>query len=163
MKISAIFFLFLCISLTICLSFGQKINDKRVKNFTSYYKSGQIHFLGNYIDSCNCEFTIERSAHRDWQTITFYNKADTFTCLFGNWKVYYENGKLRETGQFDTTSQLVKYWIPPFNEDGSVKDLKVLFEYRNAIISSRHGLWKFYDQKGKLIRKTVYNKGEIKE
>ncbi|MGZ5243662.1 MAG: GldM family protein [Bacteroidia bacterium] len=120
--------------------------------YIDYYDNGSIYKNGLFLMKDKNHLIVDSECSFD-KILNQKQACDLIyidECLYGNWKVNYPNGKVKEEGFMDTTTR--NTYIYDLYKDSD----KVVF-------SVRHGLWKFYDEKGKLIRQTVYNKGHIKE
>ncbi len=132
--------------------------------YIDYYENGSIFKQGKFLLVENFDLIVDKDCYLH----LFLNKNsiceldDINECLIGQWKVFYENGKLKEMGNMDTTYTNKYYFIHKINTDDPNKKHIKEKEYP-LIFSVRHGLWKFYDENGKLIRESTYEKGHIKE
>jgi antitoxin component YwqK of YwqJK toxin-antitoxin module len=103
-------------------------------------------------DSCQLKYIYSRPE---------CDLLDIHECLYGEWKVYYPNGQLKETGSMDTiVIEQPCYERPPWLEDPY--DLSSYNKLPLKLYQSvRNGEWKFYDSTGKLTGSYHYQKGKL--
>lgn len=139
---------------TVKFQFKNNLADS-TGSYIYFFENGDNYMKGNYLINDNFTLAVDDSAYLGDNYFSMYREVDK--CLFGYQEAFYKNGKLREAGNFDTSysylEQVACFMSRPDMED----------RYNKHVYSVRHGLWKFYDEKGNLIRQTVYDKGHIKD
>lgn len=115
-----------------------------------YYPNGKMHRNGMFL-------SIPSLYERD----NYNNGLDSFSQMngypIGYWNWYYPDGRPKMEGKFDTVKVSFEE-ILAVNEKSSTKKKNTKNEEYNDIV--RDGIWKYYDEDGKLTRVT-YKNGEI--
>ena len=116
---------------------GNKLNFKHGKLdslFVTFFENGQVMFIGNY-------------------------KEDART---GLWKEYFENGKLKSEGCY--CEDIHPVYVTHDNVDSLKNEYPNLIDniiFLDYTLDFKSGQWKYYNEKGMLIREEYYEKGKL--
>ena len=138
-------------SITELNAFGQRIGVN--KEFDS---TGVLRIEGEYtqMDSSKCLNCYEGYFGDD--TLGSWHKIDKINVRevkVGNWLTYHANGKVSTSGQYDTLFCIYYGSIVPKIEGPSPVGLK--------LEQLKFGIWKYYNETGKLYRKEEYYQGTL--
>ena len=135
-------------------------------SYIDYYKNGSVFRKGNFLLAENFETIVDDSCENKYFFNTYFicDLAEINECLFGKWEVFNKNGSLSAVGNMDTTYTNSYYIVDKIFISDPNDPYKNLYDDEEATaFSVRQGLWKFYDDKGELLRQTFYDNGHIKE
>ena len=157
-----IFLTFILCGLFSAVSYSQA----KVDTFQTYYLSVMTIGMGEDVDYRIDDKSVNKKQYK--KTLAKVNKANAITrkgkvyynrltdlkgnkisegkcfneCMLGYHRTYHLNGKVESEG----------FYLEPDFEYSTLPD---------SYCSKREGLWKFYDNTGKVIRETTYDKGKI--
>ena len=121
---------------------GCIINDARVGLWEYYYENGQLKEHGEY--QKDTKGGLDKNCGEYFKSI----KA-------GVWKEYYDNGEKKSVGQFAPLA-LCHQDTSYVEKDGEY-DVRITID----IDFLKHDLWKYYDDKGDLIKEETYVNGRL--
>lgn len=118
-----------------------------------YFESGRIKSKEYFNDSSEASIYIR-----------YYESGNIKSKMYGERKnkkyiLFYEDGSIRKTGQVSIAPIFPIGQWRDFYPNGKLKSIK---HYWNSGTSNSYksGVWEFYDEEGKLIRKEVHNERE---
>jgi|GEM_PF-3556282 len=122
---------------------------KRTGHWTTFYESGEKESEGEYIDNDKAGRWQEWYANGNQREDGFFEKG----AYDGKYKDYFENGQLRSEGEFKSKGKLKLhgnhgFWIPLPTVGFTMKRESVM-----------HGMWKYYDDRGTLMRQEAWFNG----
>ena len=160
----------------------EEIKEKDTeREFKSYYDNGKLKVEGSFLDGkaigvwkyyiyFNDEMYIRKMSGEEYEKLKEEGKLDDIDGLIeeiknelslnqmkdgkreGEWRKYYDNGKLAYEGYFKDDNR-DGYW-KIYNEDGQ---LMMEGNFKNGV---EEGLWKFYNEDGTLKEEKTYKDGE---
>ncbi|MCD4725302.1 MAG: carboxypeptidase-like regulatory domain-containing protein [Bacteroidales bacterium] len=143
--------------------------------YKCYYENGQLDQIGEYLDGHRIGQWLFYSEHGILGAIMNYDSIgrlvteywffsngnlegythiDWDSACFKSMITYYESGKLREQYFEPICEKDSAIWIE-YYQDGTIKSEK---QYKSNI---EHGIFKYYDVSGKLIRTEEYEMGKL--
>ncbi len=143
------------------LSVNGFYNSKGLKDGTwkHFYPSGILSCIYNFIDGnmqgdavCFFQNGLEKSRGKcisvqNKEAIDGLSSEPAEEVKVGEWKYYYDNGQLKNEGNYFNYS----------NNSGSV------LERNNSEKSLKHGKWIHFDREGNFIKTEIFNMGELTE
>jgi len=122
---------------------------KRTGHWTTFYEAGEKESEGEYIDNDKAGRWQEWYANGNQREDGFFEKG----AYDGKYKDYFENGQLRSEGEFKSKGKLKLhgnhgFWIPLPTVGFTMKRESVM-----------HGMWKYYDDRGTLMRQEAWFNG----
>ncbi len=157
------------------ISSGNCKNGKRFGAETTYYNSGQVYFIEEYINDIQNGLTIEfwrngkvkeqgnyyQNRHiGEWQyfdssgnkiKLEFYSQKGYRS---GKYVEYFSSGKTRIEGEYKVV----------INRDPQPKQPKTNGPFRRGKApykSVKNGIWIYYSVKGRMIKKELYKEGKL--
>jgi hypothetical protein len=132
-------------------AYRNEINDSIISK-TTYFENG---FINEEKITKKYDFSKSITHLDDGYNETTY-KNNNF--LDYSYRKFHENGQLKESGFYDlksVTDTIDIYYSPiPIFDDG-IKAIQVTKE------AVKHGVWLFYNRKGKIIKREIYYYGEL--
>tara|TARA_Y100000768_G_C23963301_1_gene676560 strand:+ start:159 stop:1337 length:1179 start_codon:yes stop_codon:yes gene_type:complete len=127
------------------------------------YKTREISFKVTYNNSNEVKIKNEKVDSKEG-TWYYYNKTGNIEkehnyindTLSGSYIEYYPNGKIKVQGLYKQKEglQVINQWDP-----GTLGMCNKSLPY---FLSKKHGIWKFYNQAGELLKVEKYHFGELK-
>jgi len=112
-------------------STGMYYKDHPIGNWQRFYEDGKL--------KLNCTFTlIENGAY--------------YSCMTGDYKEYYENGKSKTTGFYKAVfDESLKDTVMVVNPDTGGEEMKTVKSTKPHAI--KFGTWQYYNEQGELLKK----------
>lgn len=118
----------------------------RAERYEKWYKNGGVLFTSMTFYESGKLAEIGKCKWR--KSVHFINEK----CLpIGKWRVYYENGQLKETGCYNTARGRTGKW-KSYHQNGHLAE-----KGKYNAIGECIGKWRFYDTKGRLRESYSYN------
>lgn len=125
--------------------------------YEEYDTTGTLRLKGRYaqLDSAKCLNCYNGTPGHDnqgrWEPI---NKTKVWDVKIGQWITYHPNGKMAISGQYDT---LFTFYHGAVQEIGANRPVPVYIHHEQL----KSGIWRYYDETGKLIGKEEYFNGSL--
>lgn len=118
-----------------------------------YFKNGRVSAKQFYNDTSEARISLRYFESGNIKAKVYGKKKNE------NYILFYENGSVRKTGQIHNEVFFPFGQWKEFYPNGKLKSIK---HYWNSGTSNSYksGVWEFYDEEGKLIRKEVHNERE---
>jgi len=171
-------------------SIGHYFFDVPIGRWINYYPNGEIESIENYpVDSCIyllCDqysigvsdgfkylsagsvFSFKAVPHGEW--IEFYPAGNVrakknfhLGLEIGQWEWYHENGiKKMEGTYFEEYLKEHPCTIDVIDDPHEKDNDEQVYSAGNFVhIRPKHGVWKYWDEKGILVKEEIYDQGKL--
>ncbi len=131
-----------------------KENGKRVHYITIEVKKIEVEEVEEVEPTKNEITSVVHKEYYDNGKLKASGQHDKDKIKTGIWKFYYKNGKLKKTGQYDAQGKATGEW-KYYNENGKIW---LVGKYIDA---KKTGKWRSYHENGQLKSEEVYHEGKL--
>jgi len=132
--------------------------DDYRSSMKTYYPSGQLRSQVKYLGGDPMRWTD----YYENGNVEYHEAYDKKLLYYTERNSYYENGNAKDLLELESKKQRL-YTQTEYFEDGTVKATGAVQYHDELLDYIRTGIWKVYDQSGKLVKEQDYVYGKVNE